>query len=724
MFSRDRRRFLHAAGATVAASLVAQGFPATIARALATGPDRRTGTITDVGHVVILMQENRSFDHYFGTLRGVRGFADPRVLELGNGDPVWRQPVTAARSKVWKGRGIGDDVAWVYPFHLDTHACGDHHEGTDHGWSSGHGAWNLGRNDRWIEQKQDVLTMAYLRREDAAFHYALADAFTICDAYHASALADTAINRIYLWSGTADPSGRLGSRDNGPGTEERPETNGYTWTTYPERLEKAGVTWRVYQGGTGEPGSPTDNYTDNSLEFFAKYQVKEGADPKGPLVRNGVSNHTLRELRDDVLHDRLPQVTWIVAPYKYSEHPTSSPTDGAFYIRRVLEALTSNPKVWSRTVLFLNYDENDGFFDHVIPPAPPLESGEDAEGMVSDDLLAGLDDEVMDLDAHPRIASPLVPGSDPGGEQPVGLGNRVPMIVVSPWTRGGWVCSETFDHTSVLRFLEKRFGVEEPNISAWRRSICGDLTSAFDFAGHADTRMPTLGVPAGSTGKATIEVPHPQTMPVQEPGTRPSRALGYAWTVEHRLDADSSRIAFVNGGELGAAFLVYDGLHRDAPPRRYAVGAGKRIEDRWPLAKAGDGYDRRIHGPNGYVCALRGFADDAIEAKAQTSTPVSLAVKAQKTVTRDKLTVKFLAVTEDSRCPEGVDCVWAGNAKVQIKVTGRRGASKIFELNTNLPPRAVKFEGYEIKLVKLAPYPQAGSKNDENAYTAEFSLTK
>ncbi|WP_448101868.1 phosphocholine-specific phospholipase C [Luteibacter jiangsuensis] len=615
MFSRDRRRFLHAAGATVATSLVAQGFPAAIAKALATPPDRRSGTIADVEHVVVLMQENRSFDHYFGSLRGVRGFADPRVLELANGDPVWRQPLAATHTKFWKSRGVGDDVAWVYPFHLDTHASGDHHEGTDHGWSSGHGAWNLGRNDRWIEQKQDVLTMAYLRRDDAAFHYALADAFTICDAYHASALADTAINRIYLWSGTSDPSGRLGSKGNGPGTEERPETNGYTWTTYPERLEKAGISWRVYQGGTGEPGSPTDNYTDNSLEFFARYQVEEGADPAGPLVRNGVSTHTLRDLRNDVLHNRLPQVTWIVAPYKYSEHPNASPVDGARYIRKVIEALTANAKVWSRTVLFLNYDENDGFFDHVVPPAPPLSSAEEGEGMVSRELVASLRDEIMDLDRHPRIVAPVVPGSDPGGLQPVGLGNRVPMIVVSPWTRGGWVCSETFDHTSVLRFLEKRFGVEEPNISGWRRAVCGDLTSAFDFAGTSDSAMPKMGVPTGSNAKAPILVPARQAMPTQEPGSRPARPLAYAWSLRHRLDSGASRIAFDNQGKLGAAFLVYDGLHREAPPRRYAVAAGDCIEDRWQLAKAGDAYDRRIHGPNGYFCALRGFADDFVEAE-------------------------------------------------------------------------------------------------------------
>jgi len=614
MVSRDRRRFLHTAGATLAASLIAQGVPASIARALATPADRRTGTIADVAHVVILMQENRSFDHYFGSLRGVRGFADPRVVELPNGDPIWQQPVATTHTKYWKSRGVADDVAWVYPFHLDTHASGDHHEGTDHGWSTGHGSWNLGRSDRWIEQKQDVLTMAHLRREDAAFHYALADAFTICDAYHASALADTAINRIYLWSGTSDPSGRLGSKDNGPGSEERPGSNGYTWTTYPERLEKAGVSWRVYQGGTGEPGSPTDNYTDNSLEFFARYQVKEGADPAGPLVRKGVSSHTLRELRDDVQHDRLPQVSWIVAPYKYSEHPTSSPSDGAFYIRSVLDALTANPTVWGRTVLFLNYDENDGFFDHVVPPAPPLESGQGSEGVVSDDLVAGLGEEIMDLDAHPRIVAPLVPGSDPGGEQPVGLGNRVPMIVVSPWTRGGWVCSETFDHTSVLRFLERRFGVEEPNISSWRRSICGDLTSAFDFAGTTDRHVPKIALPEGSAGKAPIHVPSAQSMPTQEAGVRPARALGYAWTVEHRLEEGVSRIAITNTGNNGAAFLIYDGLDREAAPRRYAVSARQRIVDQWTLAPSGDAYHRRIHGPNGYVAAMRGFADDTLEA--------------------------------------------------------------------------------------------------------------
>jgi phospholipase C len=176
------------------------------------------------------------------------------------------------------------------------------------------------------------------------------------------------------------------------------------------------------------------------------------------------------------------------------------------------------------------------------------------------------------------------------------------------------VCSETFDHTSVLRFLGRRFGVDEPNISSWRRSVCGDLTSAFDFAGTTDAHVPTIALPKGSDGKLPINVPSSQSMPIQEPGVRPARALGYAWTVEHRVEGDKSRLIFANLGTSGAAFLVYDGLDRDAPPRRYAVSAGANIVDEWKLAKAGDAFNRRIHGPNGYFAAVRGFAGDAIEA--------------------------------------------------------------------------------------------------------------
>lgn len=592
--------------------------PASVHRALSIPASRRTGTIGDVEHVVILMQENRSFDHYFGTMRGVRGFGDPRPLQFADGSSVWQQPNARVRTPEFKPRGMPADASSVWPFHIDTRRTGDQQDGTNHSWSTGHLAWNQGRWNDWVTQKQDTLTMGYLKREDLAFHFALADAFTTCDSYFSSAHADTAINRIYLWSGTSDPRNVLGRLPNGPGLAERADTNGYTWTTYPERLEAAGVSWKIYQGGTGDPGSPTDNYTDNSLEFFASYQVAEGADPSGPLVRKGVSNHSLAELREDVLHGHLPQVSWIVAPFKYSEHPDASHVDGAYYINRVLEALTADPEVWSRTVLFLNYDENDGLFDHVVPPMPPLDSAPHGQGMVSPSLVDSLKDEILDLDVNTSMIRPLVPGADPGGRQPIGLGVRVPMIVVSPWTTGGWVCSQTFDHTSVLRFLEKRFDVAEPNISAWRRSVCGNLTSAFDFSAKPATTVPRFRAPPHHRGPVSpILASVADHLPQQEPGLRPARPIPYAWRVEPRLDTERVWLSLINDGAAGAWFYVHDGQAPDAAPRRYTVAAGETVTDGWPLTGGGGIYELTVYGPNGYLAHISGQRDTAIEAMLQ-----------------------------------------------------------------------------------------------------------
>ncbi len=609
MVSIDRRRFLQMFGGAVGTAASDQVLPASLRKALQAPAQRRTGTIRDVEHVVILMQENRSFDHYFGTLRGVRGFSDPRPLLFPDGRPVWYQPNASITTPKYNACGVPADADYVLPFRVDTRENGDHQHSTDHSWSSGHLSWNHGKYDQWITQKQDVLTMGYLRREDAAFHHALADAFTICDSYFSSVPADTAINRIYLWSGTCDPNNVMGRIPNGPGLAERPRVNGYTWTTYPERLESAGISWKLYQGGTGEPGSPTDNYTDNSLEFFANYQVDEGADPQGPLVRKGVSQHTLKELRDDVLHDRLPQVSWIVAPYKYCEHPAASAADGAYYIKRVLEALTADAESWSKTVLFLCYDENDGLFDHVVPPMPPSSSERNSRGMVSHSLAGSFRDEFLDLDVNTSMIHPLVPGADPGGRQPLGLGMRVPMIVISPWTTGGWVCSQTFDHTSILQFLEARFGVAEPNISAWRRSVCGDLTSAFDFGLKPDLGMPNIPLPESHPDLfAPIIAPAIPTMPIQEDGLRPARPIPYQWLLDHRVDHAASRLwlDFRNIGAAGAGFYAYDQTAPTSDPRRYTIAAAETVSDYWPLHSGDVAYDILVHGPNGYLCHARG----------------------------------------------------------------------------------------------------------------------
>jgi len=618
---RTRRDFLRLAATAASAAMI----PASISKALAIPANRATGTIRDVEHVVVLMQENRSFDHYFGTMRGVRGFGDPRPARLPNGKPIWYQPIASVKTHHYKDRGLHPLAEHVLPFYINPKQTTEFQAGTDHGWSSGHQAWNHGRYDQWVTQKQDVLTLGYLRREDVAFHYALADAFTICDAYHCSVHADTTPNRVYLWSGTIDAQNKLGTKANGPGFGERAKTNGYTWTTYPERLEAAGVSWKLYQGGTGIPGDPTDNFTDNSLEFFAQYQIDEGASPTSPLVQKGVSDRSLAGFREDCFNGKLAQVSWVVSPYKYSEHPEASPRDGAYYINLVLEALTANPEVWSKTAFLINYDENDGLFDHIVPPMPPLTQQQNAQGLVSPDLVEALQDEFIDMDQYPQERRPLVPGSDPGGMQPIGLGPRVPMLIISPWTTGGWVCSQTFDHTSVLQFLEARFGIREPNINQWRRAICGDLTSAFDFAGVSNTAVEKFPVPAVLDSlKQPYTVPAEQSMPKQEPGTRPSRALPYAVTTQSRIDLKEARlyIDLRNDGEAGAAFYGRNNLIPEQPPRRYSVSAGQSLSDYWILSGTQDDhvtkpkskglprtdpdYDLILQGPNGFLSHFRG----------------------------------------------------------------------------------------------------------------------
>jgi phospholipase C len=619
----SRRDFLRLAAAATGAAML----PASIQKALAIPARRVTGTIQDVGHVVILMQENRSFDHYFGSMRGVRGFADPRPARRPDGKPLWYQPTAAVKTRHYHDRGLHAEAQHVLPFYLNPKRTTEFQAGTDHGWSSGHQAFNHGHWDQWVTQKQDVLTMGYLQREDVAFHYALADAFTVCDAYHCSVHANTAPNRIYLWSGTMDASNRLGKKPNGPGFGERATKNGYTWTTYPERLEQAGVSWKLYQGGTGIAGDDTDNYTDNSLEFFAQYQVAEGADPQGPLVQKGVTNHTLAAFREDVVNNRLPQISWIVAPYKYSEHPEASPRDGAFYVNMVLEALTANPEVWSQTVFLLNYDENDGLFDHVVPPMPPATNEPNGAGLISPDLVEAMQDEFIDMDKYPHERRPLVPGSDPGGRQPIGLGPRVPLLIASPWTAGGWVCSQTFDHTSVLQFLEARFDVAEPNVNAWRRSICGNLTSAFDFAIKPNAKAIQFMVPAVlASEKLPYSVPAAQAMPKQEQGSRPARALPYAVATHGRVDAEAGKlwIDFENSGQAGAAFQARNSLLAHEPPRRYSVSAAHSLSDYWLLSgskadrKPGAqhidaDYDVTLHGPNGFYSHFRGAVAGAAQ---------------------------------------------------------------------------------------------------------------
>jgi phospholipase C len=470
------------------------------------------GRLSDIQHVVIFINENRSFDSYFGTYRGVRGFADPNVLKLGDGSgkPIYSQPFPGAAGVPYGG--------YLMPFRFDTTKGGECVNDVSHEWAELHECWDGGALDSFVSVHVDPTvngtrdgpnTMGYYTRDDLPFFHALADNFTICDGYHCSVIGPTDPNRLYSMSATIDPAGNNG----GPSlqtlvTNREQQYGKFTWPTYPEQLQAHGISWKVY-------ATPDGDYGDNVLPYFKAYQQNP------QLAANALMPQFPTDFQADCAAGTLPQVSWVLASLVQSEHPPAPVSYGEVALSQILQALTANPGLWTKTALFATYDENGGFFDHVPPPVPP----------------PATPGEYLTVEPLPSIAG--------GIRGPIGLGFRVPMLVISPFSRGGLVCSDTFDHTSLLRFLETRFGPEVPNLSAWRRSATGDLTSAFNFAAP-DASIPPLPSPSAAdprvlasdcptqapdTGSAEFPTvvgyplpPPPQTMPGQEPGAprRPS----------------------------------------------------------------------------------------------------------------------------------------------------------------------------------------------------------
>ncbi len=457
MQNLSRSHFLGIAGAAALSSSIEWLRPAIVSAA----PSK----LSDIDHIVILLQENRSFDHYFGTLAGVRGYADAHPVLLPNGQPVFYQPDPLSRD------------GYVLPFHLDTKTTSAQRlHDLSHAWKILHESWNGGRVDDWVGAHRESngqnapLTMGYYTRNDLPFYYALADAFTLCDGYHCSLMGPTNPNRYYWMSATIDPDGKGG----GPATNNSGVR--YTWDTYPQALERAGVTWRIYREEV------TAQYPIG-LDVIMNFAAFQDARPGSGLYENGVRVRTNAVLLDDIRSGNLPSVTWIIPPYDQCEHPDELPAAGEDYVRTILEALWSNPKLWARTAFIISYDENDGLFDHVVPPTPPAAT--------PGEFIAGL---------------------------PIGLGFRVPCFVISPFSRGAWVCGDTFDHTSILRFVETRFGAEVPNLTAWRRETCGDLATAFGFGEAPDFSVPALPQTAEALRVVEQQVatlPRPQAPTVQ-----------------------------------------------------------------------------------------------------------------------------------------------------------------------------------------------------------------
>jgi len=633
MSDLSRRGFLTSAAAVAGAAVVGAGAP----EAEAHPPGRhhrpparhhRHEDIRDVEHVVILMQENRSFDHYFGSLRGVRGFGDRSTITLPGGLSVFQQPTTPPGSPItttqypWR---LSDAPASAYPAghrppNAEVGAQGS--GGTTHSWNDQHGAWFGGQMNGWVFAKGGLTTLGYLNRRDIPFHYALADAYTVCDAYHCSVLSATGPNRTYLWSATVDAQQKYSDFVAFDGGDERGRD--LLWQTYAETLQKADVSWKVYQCA--------DDYGDNGLEYFknfAQYDPTLGGTPApgNPLYDNGVANvpepltglranadNLANAIRADVAAGTLPRVSWVVTNQAFSEHPDGAPSDGAYYLNEVLEALNADPKVFNSTLVIISYDENDGQFDHVPPPVPP----------------AGTKDEFY-YDASGALA-----GYGLTKPMPVGLGFRVPLILVSPWTRGGWVSSEVFDHTSVIQFMEKwtaSLGTPAicPNISDWRRNVCGDLTGAFDFESPVFglpmlPRTTVIGDPDGGSYHPPVTT---NAMPTQEPGSKRTRALPYQSNAN--LDGFSfgpagaveAKLSLSNHGHharKACHFAVYNNAApaeslADYPsryPAQYTVGypfSGTAVRGSVEIgAGSGDGkYDLTVVGPNRF---LRHFTGD------------------------------------------------------------------------------------------------------------------
>jgi phospholipase C len=603
MNSFSRRRFLGASAGGLAAGLV----PPSIRAAMAIPAHSVTGTVQDVQHIVVFMQENRAFDHYFGTLNGVRGFGDPRPLRLPGGRTVWQQPSSEHKD------------GYVLPFYGESSSTASYTvDGSDQGHQAAITIVNRGLYDRWGASGELHKRMVYYRAADLPYYHALADAFTICDQYHCSTLTQTYPNRLHLMTG-CNGGGKVGGdpvmdnygEDETPSAnmdEDQPLAHGpLRWTTYAERLEAAGISWKIYQ--------EYDNFGDNVLSVFAPFRpcdkdsplyqrgrcwVSESHDDPAERTRSD-GDQLVAAFRADVSADRLPQVSVIVSAADLSEHPTHEPAKGEDLCAKLVEALVASPEVFAKTVFIINYDEAGGFFDHMPPPRPPL-SPEDGFSTVP------VDGEAKDYGQAEDATRPNK------GRHPLGLGIRVPALIVSPWSRGGYVCSELFDHTSVLRFIEARFGVREENISDWRRAVCGDLTSAFDFRTPNQERR-GLNLPSTADAKARIEIsaaaasltiPAVQT-PTHQPGRqRRYRPLPYQLSADLMLIDGRPELLLDNRGSAGAVFQLFDNHDRQGP-WRYSLGAGHSHRAAPWRAQGTTGYDLALHGPAGFY---RRFAGD------------------------------------------------------------------------------------------------------------------
>jgi phospholipase C len=594
----SRRGFLTASAAVLGAGALG-GWLADSAAAAANGlgtgsspgttPSGLTGTLADIKHVVVLVQENRSFDHYYGMVPGVRGFADKQALTFQNGLSVFHQP-DPSRS----------DGGYLLPFRLvsgKVNALGMN--SLPHGWATdGVPMWNKGAWDRWTTYKTPQ-TMGYFTEDDIPWHWALVNNWTICDHNHCSFNGSTDPNRFYMWSGTIDPNGVAG----GPELSNPPSGNP-SWTSIYDLMQDAGVDWRAMAaaGDANDMGARSFariHAAATSSDPAVRDQAVRGKLVDAPplvLLPNATDPANIDLILADFIqacaNNSLPEVAFINSGNGWDEHPASTDRGMAFTYR-VIQAMASNPDVWNSTLLITTYDENDGLFDHVLPPM--------AELGTKDEFVKG---------------------------NPLGPGGRVPLMLISPWTRhnGGAVCSEVFDHTSVTQFLEvwlqeaRGKAIHNPNITDWRRTVCGDLRSAFDFA-NPDFSVPELPdatvlvAAVAADQKLPVAAPPPvgqQNMPVpaaEDPSSRRvRRPVPYAQNAVMSADGSTGEVTVTlsNDGDSGCSLLVYPDAYLPLRATPYTVVKGTPRTHVWDTRVTGGQYAMSIYGPDRFIRAFAG----------------------------------------------------------------------------------------------------------------------
>ena len=507
----SRRRFIGGGAALAAAAAAAGYLPESVLRAQAkSAASRSSFNLSQVKHLVFLLQENRSFDHYFGTYPGVAGYSDPRAIKLPSGLSVFQQPDPA------------NPDGYLEPFHISCITTGAAAiPDLTHNWQPQHQSWDFGAMDGWVRTHiaydgptVGPYTMGYYTQEDIPFHWALANAFTLCDQYHCSCLGPSGPNHMIWQNGTNDPQGLGGGPILETGTPPP-----LTFVSGAETMFAAGLSMHCYFGGGDTwhqfakfmaPGQlPTALYNVVNLDkttLFGDGTPGGIGDPNNPTL---AANPKL-SFEEDCANGVLADVSYVGQSLGATEHPSGLPAAGAQFLAQILDALAGNEDLWNTTMLVIQYDENDGFYDHVVPPTP--NKAQFPEEFVTKASALGT----------------------PGGDLPVGFGYRVPCFIVSPWSTGGHIFSAPSDHASCLRLIEAvsaagglsgKGPVTFPNISPWRRSVTSDLTGALKGKAMPAPSSPQFdpAVRAANLAQqqASSTLPQPafpganQTLPVQ-----------------------------------------------------------------------------------------------------------------------------------------------------------------------------------------------------------------